>query len=218
MDFQCQDHFVVPSLFLICWASPPETPSNHVCYTCEFPSFCPRVSFHCRSAVCRGQIHELKNPYPQGNSGYKDGVAENEYHENTVVWDVSSGWRVSLGIHHKGGCILLQMICVPWGCLNKALQPWVAWNNRNVFSHTPGGPESKIMVSAGLSSLWSLQGRIHSRSLPVSGSWEHSSSLYLALSLCWCLWIQIAFYKNICHVGLGAHYTASNRLTWSHLN
>ena len=56
--------------------------------------------------MCRGQIHELKNPYPQGNSGYKDGVAENEYHENTVVGDVSSGWRVSLGIHHKGGCTL----------------------------------------------------------------------------------------------------------------
>ena len=130
----------MPSLFPICWASPPETPSNHVCYTCGFPSFCPRVSFHCGSTVCKGQIHELKNPYPQGNSGYKDGVAENEYHENTVVWDVSSGWRVSLGIHHKGGCILLQMICVPWGCLNKVLQLWVAWNNRNIFSHTPGGP------------------------------------------------------------------------------
>ena len=37
----------------------------------------------------------------------KDGVAKNGYHENTVVWDVSSGWRVSLGIHHKGGYILL---------------------------------------------------------------------------------------------------------------
>ena len=178
----------------------------------------PRGSFHCGSTVCRGQIHELKNPYSQGNSGCKDGVAKNRYHENTAVWDVSSGWRVSLGIHHKGGCILLQMVWVPWGCLNKALQPWVAWNNRNVFSHTPGGPESKITVSAGPGSLWSLRGKICSRFLPVSGSWEHSSSLHLALSLCWCLWIQIPFYKNICHVGLGTHYTAPNQLTWSHFN
>ena len=81
----------------------------------------PRGSFHCGSTMCRGQIHELKNPYSQGNSGCKDGVAKNRYHENTEVWDVSSGWRVSLGIHHKGGCILLQIVWVPWGCLNKAL-------------------------------------------------------------------------------------------------
>ena len=111
MDFQfrlCQDRFVVPSLFPICWASPPETPSTRVCYTCGFPSFCPRGSFRCGSTVCRGQIHELKNPYLQGNSGCKDGVAENGYHENTVVWDVSSGWRVSQRIHHKGGCILFD--------------------------------------------------------------------------------------------------------------
>ena len=167
MDFQfrlCQDRFVVPSLFPICWTSPPETPSTRVCYTCGFPSFCLRGSFHCGSTVCRGQIHELKNPYLQGNSGCKDGVAENGYHENTVVWDVSSGWRVSRGIHHKGGCILFDDGMGSLVALTKHYNH--GWLETTVSSPTVLEAQSpKIMVSAGPGSLWSLQGRIHSRSL-----------------------------------------------------
>lgn len=89
----CQDHCGVPSLFPICWASPPEIPNSCVCYSCRFLSFCPGQDHFTVGLPC------AKDPYScsRGNSGCTDRVAENEHHENTMMWDVSSGWKGTVG-------------------------------------------------------------------------------------------------------------------------
>ena len=66
-------------------------------------------------------------------------------HSNEWGWD----WRCIWYVENPFSFFMLGSLLVCRGCHNR-IPDWVGSNNRNVFSHIPGGWKSKIKVLAGL--------------------------------------------------------------------